>query len=199
MAWRKKEGERVRAGEVIAEIEADKATVDLEAPGDGTLARILVPAGAEKVEVGRVLAVVDEIGQMASASIEQPIDAPPRLSNRDEPRPAQSAAAITSLARSVARQAGLELFSLQGSGPEGRVNLTDVIKVLGLQSKSAGAPPPPAAAGQGSRKPHRLMLRMLRSPTPGSVRSSPDGWAHRSGRSPTSTSKRVAGLMHCSG
>ena len=46
VAWRKREGELVRAGEVIAEIEADKATVDLEAPGAGTLARIIVPVGA---------------------------------------------------------------------------------------------------------------------------------------------------------
>ncbi|MBV8309543.1 MAG: hypothetical protein JO344_03995, partial [Planctomycetaceae bacterium] len=50
VAWRKQEGERVRAGEVIAEIEAEKATVDLEAPGDGTLARIIVPVGAGKVD-----------------------------------------------------------------------------------------------------------------------------------------------------
>ncbi|MGZ3302140.1 MAG: biotin/lipoyl-containing protein, partial [Isosphaeraceae bacterium] len=77
VAWRKKEGERVRAGEVIAEIEVDKATVDLEAPGDGTLARIIVPVGEEKVEVGRVLAVLDEIGQMAPASNDQPSAVPP--------------------------------------------------------------------------------------------------------------------------
>ena len=83
VAWRKKEGERVRAGEVIAEIEADKATVDLEAPGDGTLARIIVPVGAEKVEVGRVLAVLDEIGQMAPASNDQPSAAPPPVSDGD--------------------------------------------------------------------------------------------------------------------
>ena len=88
VAWRKKEGERVRAGEVIAEIEADKATVDLEAPGDGTLARIIVPVGAEKVEVGRVLAVLDEIGQMAPASNDQPSAAPPPVSDGDEVQPA---------------------------------------------------------------------------------------------------------------
>ncbi|MGC8641167.1 MAG: lipoyl domain-containing protein, partial [Isosphaeraceae bacterium] len=56
LAWRKREGEPVRAGEAIAEIEVDKATVNLESPGAGTLTTIIVPAGTEKVEVGRVLA-----------------------------------------------------------------------------------------------------------------------------------------------
>jgi pyruvate dehydrogenase E2 component (dihydrolipoamide acetyltransferase) len=154
VAWRKQEGQRVRAGEVIAEIEADKATVDLEAPGDGTLARIIVPVGAEKVEVGRVLAVLDEIGQMAPASIEQPSAAPPACSDGYEVQPAQPAVAITSLARSMARQAGLEVFSLQGSGPEGRVVLADVIKALGPQPKSAGAPPPAAAVAPAQETSH---------------------------------------------
>src|SRR5271157_2053059 len=99
VAWRKREGELVRAGEVIAEIEADKATVDLEAPGAGTLARIIVPVGAGKVEVGRVLAVLDEIGQMAPASIEQPSAALPPVSDGNEVKPAQPAVAITALAR----------------------------------------------------------------------------------------------------
>jgi len=154
VAWRKKEGERVRAGEVIAEIEADKATVDLEAPGDGTLARIIVPAGAGKVEVGSVLAILDEIGQMAPASNDQPSAVPPPVSDGDEVQPAQPAVAITSLARSMARQAGLEVFSLQGSGPEGRVVLADVIKALGLQPNSAGAPAPAAAAALAQETSH---------------------------------------------
>src|SRR5208283_2534376 len=156
VAWRKQEGERVRAGEVIAEIEADKATVDLEAPGDGTLARIIVPAGAGKVDVGRVLAVLDEIGQLAPASNDQPSAAPPAVSvsDGDEVPPAQPAVAITALARSMARQAGLEVLSLRGSGPEGRVVLADVFKALGPQPKSAGAPAPAAAVAPAQETSH---------------------------------------------
>jgi pyruvate dehydrogenase E2 component (dihydrolipoamide acetyltransferase) len=156
VAWRKKEGQQVRAGEVIAEIEADKATVDLEAPGDGTLARIIVPVGAGKVEVGSVLAVLDEIGRMAPASNDQPSAVPPPVSvaDGDEVQPAQPAVAITALARSMARQAGLEVFSLQGSGPQGRVVLADVIEALGPRPNSAAAPAPAAAAARAQETSH---------------------------------------------
>jgi len=146
VAWRKREGELVRAGEVIAEIEADKATVDLEAPGDGMLARIIVPAGAEKVEVGRVLAVLDFMGQMAVAGIEQPVAPPSAVSDHEEVQPARPADAITPLARSMARQAGLAVSSLQGSGPGGRVVVADVMRALGLRPELAGAPVPVATA-----------------------------------------------------
>ena len=72
VAWRKRQGEPVQAGEVIAEIEVDKATVDLESPEAGTLARIVVPAGSEKIEVGQVLAVLDATEAPALAVGRQP-------------------------------------------------------------------------------------------------------------------------------
>lgn len=140
VAWRKREGAQVRAGEVIAEIEADKATVDLEAPGNGTLTRIIVPAGVGQVEVGRVLAVLDEIGEIVTASSEQLITADSAVSGGNEAQLEQPAIAITALARSAARQAGLEVHSLMGSGPEGRIILADVAKALGLRANSTGAP-----------------------------------------------------------
>src|SRR5208337_1928471 len=101
-----------------------------------------------------VRAVLDEIGQMAPASIEQPSAALPPVSDGNEVKPAQPAVAITSLARSMARQAGLEVLSLQGSGPEGRVVLADVIKALGPQPKSAGAPAPAAAVAPAQETSH---------------------------------------------
>ena len=67
VAWRKGEGEKVRTGEVIAEIEADKTTVDLESPCDGTIERILMPAGTEKVEVGTLLAVLADLNDISSS------------------------------------------------------------------------------------------------------------------------------------
>ena len=76
VAWRKREGEPVQAGEVIAEIEADKATVDLESPGDGTLARIIVAAGAENVAVGQVLAILAPAGQAVADPMLEPAPGP---------------------------------------------------------------------------------------------------------------------------
>src|SRR4051812_16964233 len=72
VAWRAREGEPVAAGEVIAEIEVDKTTVDLKAPEAGTLARIVAPAGSEKIEVGAVLAILEPGGQPTAATIEAP-------------------------------------------------------------------------------------------------------------------------------
>src|SRR5262249_20061539 len=132
VAWRKREGESVQAGEAIAEIEADKTTVDLEAPAAGRLVKILTPAGSDKVEVGTVLAIVDEASEAGAAAIEQPIPAPapaatqpnghPPSPDGAEPRavsaptisrPADAPPGVdaTPLARSMAAQAGLDLSS----------------------------------------------------------------------------------------
>src|SRR5438477_3472282 len=98
VAWRKNEGESVQAGEVIAEVEVDKATVDLEAPEAGILARIVVPAGSEKVEVGEVLAVLDKSGGPALAATREPAAAAvaaPIRENGHPSQPAQSAPALS--------------------------------------------------------------------------------------------------------
>jgi pyruvate dehydrogenase E2 component (dihydrolipoamide acetyltransferase) len=155
VAWRKREGEPVRAGEVIAEIEVDKATVDLESPGNGKLGRIIVPAGAEKVEVGRVLAVLDDTALSATGEREKPVSAAPAADDRDnghvvapisavlEPPPvartspppiAQAIVDASPLALSMARQAGLDLSTLEGSGPQGRIMQADVMRVLGARA-----------------------------------------------------------------
>jgi pyruvate/2-oxoglutarate dehydrogenase complex dihydrolipoamide acyltransferase (E2) component len=60
VAWRKKEGEQVEAGEVIAEVETEKITNELEAPVSGVISRILVAEGEEEVQVGTVLCLIDE-------------------------------------------------------------------------------------------------------------------------------------------
>lgn len=60
VAWRKKEGERVEAGEIIAEVETEKITNELEAPAGGIIRRILVAEGTEEVQVGTVLCLIDE-------------------------------------------------------------------------------------------------------------------------------------------
>jgi len=180
VAWRKQEGDLVRAGEVIAEVEVDKTTVDLEALEDGTLSRIVVPAGAEKVPVGEVLAIVHRSGETAATAVLEPAAAAPitpRQSNgqlaksadgasypaesesetesapairRTEaavaPTPAQVKA--SPLARSMAMQAGLDLSSRRGSGPQGRILKKDVLAALGA-GPGLKAPLPLAVAATG--------------------------------------------------
>ena len=176
VAWKKREGDSVRAGEVIAEIEADKTTVDLEAPADSVLTRIVVPAGAARVRVGEVLAVLHRPGEAADAvargpAVEAP--APPCQSNdhlaksadgatspaesefgpaasRPEPNAARAPDDVKAspLARSMASQAGLDLSSLRGSGPRGRVVKADVLKALGFgPGLEAPSQPPYPATG----------------------------------------------------
>jgi len=179
-AWRKQEGDLVRAGEVIAELEVDKTTVDLEALEDGTLLRIIVPAGAEKVPVGEVLAIVHRPGETAATAALVPAAAAPitpRQSNgqlgnsadrvsypaeseaesestpaviRTEPAMAPPSAQVKAspLARSMAMQAGLDLSSARGSGPQGRILKKDVLAALGAgPGLEAPLPLPVAATG----------------------------------------------------
>src|SRR5512135_2266834 len=174
VAWRKREEEPVRAGEVVAEVEADKTTVTLEAPEDGTITRIVVPAGAEKVKVGEVLAILHRPGERAAPVAEEPAAAasvPPRQGNghlaksadsatdqaevapaipRAEPTVALAPVDVEAspLARSMVRQAGLDLSSLRGSGPQGRIVKADVLAALGFgPGLEAPSPPPVATVG----------------------------------------------------
>src|SRR5271169_2381241 len=84
--WLKKEGDKVKAGDVIAEIETDKATMEVEAVDDGTLGKIVVPAGTPDVPVNQVIAVLLEEGEDAS-KISAPVAAKPA------PQPSPKAAA----------------------------------------------------------------------------------------------------------
>ena len=209
VAWRKREGDPVRSGEAIAEIEADKTTVDLEAPEDGTLARIVVPAGAEKVKVGAVLAVLHRPGESATSVAGEVAAAarphrtrttgirsrpptattcrPAATAPRAEPTAAPALAEVKAspLARSMAMQAGLDLSSLRGSGPQGRIVKADVLAALGLGT-GLGAPLPPPVAATGPELLSGRRARTTRSPTRRCARSSPGGSANRSGRSLTS-------------
>lgn len=171
LAWRKRQGDPVRAGEVIVEIEVDKAAVDVESPADGILTGILVSAGTEKVEVGRVLALIDEQVESRPPDGESSEPVPPattaaaalsahrpakangspigHASNVEgSPAPAPAASSVSDsshlnagpLVLSMARQAGLDLATLQGSGAEGRVLLEDLKKALGLRPETRVEP-----------------------------------------------------------
>jgi pyruvate dehydrogenase E2 component (dihydrolipoamide acetyltransferase) len=124
LSWTKRVGERVAPGDVIAEIETDKATAELEAESEGILVEILVPAGTENVAVGTVIAV------LADAMGAAPRRPEPELRLVSSPTP-ERAAAATPLARRMAAHAGLDLSALQGSGHGGRIRKVDVQTALG--------------------------------------------------------------------
>jgi pyruvate dehydrogenase E2 component (dihydrolipoamide acetyltransferase) len=171
--WLKKEGDKVKSGDVIAEIETDKATMEVEAVDEGTLAKILVPEGTQDVPVNNIIAVlagegedVKSAGAGAAASPPKPApaaEAPatkPAAAAAPAPEakaPAPAAAALapaaapqanghartfsSPLARRLAKDAGIELGRINGSGPHGRVIARDV-----EEAKSGKGLKAPAAA-----------------------------------------------------
>jgi pyruvate dehydrogenase E2 component (dihydrolipoamide acetyltransferase) len=153
--WLKKEGDKVKPGDVIAEIETDKATMEYEAVDEGVLAKILVPEGTADVPVNQLIAVMAGEGEdakkvaasgptsaPASAPASKPASAPSPAPAAAAPAPAaprpilvpQPAAPATSgarvfsspLARRLAKEAGIDISRIAGSGPHGRVVARDV-------------------------------------------------------------------------
>jgi pyruvate dehydrogenase E2 component (dihydrolipoyllysine-residue acetyltransferase) len=175
--WLKKEGDKVKSGDVIAEIETDKATMEVEAVDEGTIAKILVPEGTQDVAVNDVIAVMAGDGEDVKAAgvgaasarpAPKPIEAAPPLApapaavQAPAPRPAPApvvapaaqAASVapqtnghgrifsSPLARRLAKEAGIELARIVGSGPHGRVIARDVEEAKsGKGLKAPGAAP----------------------------------------------------------
>lgn len=141
--WLKKEGDKVEAGDVIAEIETDKATMEVEAVDEGVLGKIVIPEGSQGVAVNSVIAVLLEDGESAS-DIGSVAAAPAVASKAEAPKaeaapvaqaPAAPQAAPTKsgsrvfaspLAKRIAKDKGIDLASVKGSGPHGRIVKADV-------------------------------------------------------------------------
>ncbi|MBW2383394.1 MAG: 2-oxo acid dehydrogenase subunit E2 [Deltaproteobacteria bacterium] len=152
LAWLAEPGERVVSGDVLLEIETDKSTLEIEAPANGTLLEIRVPAGSLAVKVGELLGLIEEEQarepaeppaeteaprgrgeQLAptaakTTGTEQPTPGPTRANAlaAEQASPAGVAAPATALARRIADRAGLDLASVAGSGARGRVTREDV-------------------------------------------------------------------------
>jgi pyruvate dehydrogenase E2 component (dihydrolipoamide acetyltransferase) len=152
--WLVKEGDTVKSGDIMAEIETDKATMEFEAVDEGTIAKITVPEGTDGVKVGAVIAILAEEGEDASAAAksEAPKEAPkaeakpepdakPKAEEKKDvaetvaksaPTPAPAPAAsgdrlkASPLARRIAAEKGIEISALTGSGPNGRIVKADV-------------------------------------------------------------------------
>ncbi len=162
--WHKREGDAIGAGDVIAEIETDKATMDFEAVEDGVLGRILVAEGAQGVAVNTPIAILLEAGEDAAAldaapkpkAAPRPSQPPPTDGKEAKPAPLPPAPRkdeggrvfASPLARRMAAQAGLDLGRITGSGPHGRVVRKDIEAALGAGSPRA---PQPAERGAATR------------------------------------------------
>jgi pyruvate dehydrogenase E2 component (dihydrolipoamide acetyltransferase) len=172
--WLKKEGDKVKPGDVIAEIETDKATMEYEAVDEGTIAKIVVPEGAADVPVNQLIAVMAAEGEDVKAAASSAGKGAPAPASAAKPASPSAPAAPPSpraiadvapskveatpartnghgrifaspLARRLAREAGLDIARVAGSGPHGRVIARDVeaAKSGGVALRApAGAPAP---------------------------------------------------------
>jgi len=188
--WTVSVGDAVRSGDVIAEIETDKATMEVEAVDEGVMAVILVSEGAEGVAVGTPIARLAEDGEAVDDVAASPAaSAPAPATTADEkpadtPAPAATPAPVSApsakdtqskagerifaspLARRIAADQGVDLASLAGSGPHGRILRRDVEAAETRQSSAGGAPMPAnapmlAVAGASTVEANSQMRRII--------------------------------------
>ncbi|ANP85399.1 pyruvate dehydrogenase complex dihydrolipoamide acetyltransferase [Rhizobium leguminosarum] len=176
--WLVKEGDKVKSGDVIAEIETDKATMEVEAVDEGTVAKLVVAAGTEGVKVNALIAVLAADGEDVSAAASgagSSAPAPkadgaaaPKAEAAPAPAPSTPAAAPANiaapasvsvdgnrtfsspLARRLAKEAGIDLSAVAGSGPHGRVVKSDIEAAVAGGGAKAAAAPAPAATPQAA-------------------------------------------------
>jgi len=180
--WLKKEGDEVHSGDVLAEIETDKATMEVEAVDDGTIGKILVPEGAQGIKVNAPIALLLAEGEEASAlrdvapASPEPPSAAPSQQEPQQERETSALPAVTAgpaslpasapsgergdgrifaspLARRMAQHAGLDLAAIRGSGPQGRIVKADIDAALSAARGAPAAPAPPAAAPRPAAAP----------------------------------------------
>jgi pyruvate dehydrogenase E2 component (dihydrolipoamide acetyltransferase) len=187
VAWKKKKGDKVSAGEVLAEIETDKATMEWESPEDGTLAEIYIEEGG-KVNVGDKIAFIGSEGEEAPVEAEEKKkEEEPKTLEKKEEKPKEAKAEkkeeekaaaakvekkplgetqkpaakvekgeetrvkASPVARRVAAELGVDVSTVKGTGPEGRVTETDVRGAAKSRSAAQKVPAPPIKAGESAR------------------------------------------------
>jgi pyruvate dehydrogenase E2 component (dihydrolipoamide acetyltransferase) len=175
--WNVKEGDEVTSGQVVADIETDKATMEMPVFDDGRIAKLLVPAG-QSVKVGTQIAVIAEEGEDLAAAAGGGGAAAPKAAPAAKPTASAPAAAapvadddetisvggarirVSPVARRMAEEAGIPLASLKGSGPGGRIIKRDV------QTAMENAGSRPAAAAPQAAAPSANALAVPVSPAP---------------------------------
>jgi len=172
--WLVKEGDQVKSGDILAEIETDKATMEFEAVDEGRIGKILVPEGTEGIKVNAPIAILLGDGESAAA----PADIPSAMNSikeavtaevKPKPAPAPKPQLVTAkpqtvvapapsdarlfaspLARRIAQQKGIDLAAIAGSGPRGRIVISDLEGAKPAAAKPVAAPaaaPQPSVSG----------------------------------------------------
>jgi len=185
--WLKKEGEEVKSGDVLAEIETDKATMEVEAVDEGVLGKIVVPDGTENVAVNAVIGIMTDAGEKVPDAKAPEAKAPPQDTSTETPKqpPKETPTPVarqappaadehedrifaSPLARRMAKQAGIDLATLKGSGPNGRIVKADIdgagmtkapaAPKAEIAAAPAAAPAPkPAAPAPAVNAPHKAI------------------------------------------
>jgi pyruvate dehydrogenase E2 component (dihydrolipoamide acetyltransferase) len=200
--WLVQEGDDVRSGDVIAEIETDKAVMEVEALDDGKITTILIAEGTEGVAVGTTIAEILGDGEdsalsssaqdktapvsPAAVSVAQPADE----AKQEQPAPVTPAAKVTAnasppvqsgdrvfaspLARRIAQDRGIDLASLKGSGPRGRIIKADLEQVASVATTKSMTIPMPAPSGdESSVTEHTQMRKVIADRLQQSMQDSP--------------------------
>ena len=166
--WKKREGDRVTKGEIIAEVDTEKAAIDVECHVSGIVERLLTKPG-DKVPVGTVMAVIREEGQPAAVPSQTPQAAPQAM----PPHPASPSAGkttpspssggrlrISPAAKKLAAERGIDPAGLQGTGPEGALTLEDIARAA---TGTVGAATPAPSAERQARMRQTIAAAMARS------------------------------------
>ena len=190
VSWKKAEGDTVEAGDLIAEIETDKATMEMEAFDDGILAKIFIEEGG-KAPVGQLLAILaeedesleDAIASVGDSAAAQEASAPAQKASSSQPETASKASdnpttkadgsrlKVSPLARKLAAEKGIDLTSIKGSGSGGRIVKEDVLNApaggAAPSSSTASSPAPaiqaisPVASGEDQKIPVSSMRKII--------------------------------------
>lgn len=175
LKWQCKEGDRVEEGDIVAEIETEKITYQIEAPLSGILARILVEEG-KTAGVGEVIGIMVEEGESLEVSALPP--APRKVSVREEKAVAAAETRveapsvsskgprirITPVARRIAREKGLDVSLIKGTGPDGRITREDVLAAAegaGKRKVSGKEAPQEPGVGLGATIPLTRMREII--------------------------------------
>ena len=179
--WLVKQGDSVKSGDLLAEIETDKATMEFEAVDEGVIGQIMVAEGSERVKVGTVIAVMAGESKEATAPAAKPgvpgmtpAPAPaakpsgivPAVAFPPSPAPSSARVNASPIARRIAKARGIDLASLRGTGPNGRIVKVDVEAAAGgasaptptVEAPTPASPPPSAPiAAQDFGIPHEVV------------------------------------------
>ncbi|MDY7110522.1 MAG: biotin/lipoyl-containing protein, partial [Planctomycetota bacterium] len=184
--WSVSEGDAVSSGDVVADVETDKATMELSVYDDGTVAKILVGEG-ETVEVGHVIALlaeededVSEVARGGESGGAAPAEKKPAEEEPGEEKPAEREPApaageaepprrdrirISPVARRLADEHDLDVGSLSGSGPSGRIIKRDVLAAIEAAQETAASVPPSARAGEAEAEREPAPAESAKVPT----------------------------------